>query len=467
MEFVRRKAGHGYYDSYLWLPKTHTSQEQVAAVFAYPTKDDEIIEAWKETPEHYCVPRNYISHDGLGLMPYPIFDTRYKNFPTVDLRSRVTLDAKDPTKTFQKEGSEALLATNDGILCLRCGAGKTVVALHSASLLKTPIIVVVTDDGLAEQWEDEIRECLGLEEDQIGRINGKHFDWQKPVCVALVQSLARRIADNRLPYELPRWFGVAIFDEAHVMGAPCFNTAAPPFQGRRWGLSATPKRDDSFDPLLKYTMGRVVYTYLTPELIPDIWFRQLPTKLDMTDEDVAEQTNSISGDFHYGKTYGYLASLKERTDTIAFEIQQGLNDGRQVLVLSHSKDMLFALEPYFPNAGIIHGDVKGKERFRRIRECNPVISVMQLGKQALNKPGLDTLYLCDPFRKEGVLQQVMGRILRLFSGKKKPVVIVFEDIYIKPLRKLCNNLRLTLARWPANKGGSMSYKILKLTKVEK
>ena len=75
-------------------------------------------------------------------------------------------------------------------------------------------------------------------------------------------------------------------DECHVVGAPWINRAIPPFQGRRWGLSATPNRVDQFNSLLRYTMGEVVYTYLEPELIPKVYFKRMNTKLDLSDPDV-------------------------------------------------------------------------------------------------------------------------------------------------------------------------------------
>jgi superfamily II DNA or RNA helicase len=396
-------------------------------------------------------------------MPYPVYDARFKNFPSVDLKSSVILDSREPSKTYQRDGSAALLNTHDGILCLRCGAGKTVVALHTAAQVKQPILVVVTDKGLARQWMEEIEQFLGVPQKEIGRVGGDggEFDWEHPITVALVQTLARRTADGTLPVEMTRHFGVIIPDEAHLMGAPYFNTAIPPFHGRRWGLSATPTRDDGFDTLLKYTIGGVVYSYLTPDLKPTVFFKRLPTKPNFAQAVVREATHDKTKNLHFGKLYSYFGTLDDRTDEIAKDIRGALKEGRQILVLSHSRAMVEALSQRFPDAGVCHSDVKEEERIRRIRECNPVIAIMQLGKQALNKPKLDTLFVCEPFTKKGALQQTMGRVLRSFVGKKKPVVVFFEDVYIRPLMLMCNKLRMALTRWPTHKGGAILFKIIK------
>lgn len=467
MKFARRDPGAAYLDSWLWLPKSHISELQVRSTFSYiPTRGVEVIEAWGEERHHFRVPRNYMSQQALGSLSFPVYDTRFKDFPKIDLTSHVILDMKEPTKTYQRDGSEALLSTHDGILCLRCGAGKTVVALHSAAQLKVPILILVTDKGLARQWIDEVVKCLGIPEEDIGRIGGDggNFDWERPVCVALVQTIASRVAAGTLPTGLSRHFGVVIPDEAHLMGAPYFNTALPPFQGRRWGLTATPMREDGFDTLLRYTIGSTVFSYLMPDLKPVIYFKRLPTRPNFNLLAVKEATHDKTGELHFGKLYAYFATptCADRTASIVKEIIGAVKDGRQVLVLTHSREMCEVLGRAIPGSGLCHGGVKEMDRLQRIRGCNPVIAIMQLGKQALDKPKLDTLFVCEPFTKKGALQQTMGRVLRTFAGKKSPTIIFFEDVYIRPLLLMCNKLRQALVRWPSYKGGSIMFKIIKV-----
>ena len=463
MKFIQREPGVAYLDTWLWLPRSHVSDDQIQKSLLYIGKDMELIEGWREERHHFRVPRNYFRGiKDLSVLPFPVKDCVFRSFPRINIQSHVTMDGRDLSQTFQRESARALLSTYDGILCLRCGAGKTVVALHAAAQLKGPILIIVQDKGLAKQWVKEIEWVLSIPEEDIGRIggDGAPFDWEKKICIAIVNTLAIRSRDNTLPPAMSRHFKVVIGDETHTLGAPFFNHSIPPFFGRRWGLSATPTREDGFDSLLRYTMGEVVYSYLMPEIIPRVVFKVLPTQLRTNDPEVMEATHDIAGNLHYGKLYDYFGreNPDKRMDFIALEIERAVAQGRQCLVLTHSRSTIAALMDRFPNAGEVHGGVTDEEgRFRAIRTKNPVIAIMRHGKQALDKPELDTLFVCDPFRKEGVLQQVMGRVQRNFVGKKSALVVFFEDRKIKACYKLCNKLRQSLNRWPSYKGGQIPF----------
>lgn len=463
MKFAARDPNCGYRDNWLWLPRRHVSAHQISSALTYDNpRGSEPVRSWHIEPHHYRVPRNFIDLETLSALPYPVYDTTFRDFPRVELKSRVVLDFMEPDKTYQRDGSAALLRCVDGILCLRCGAGKTVTALHTAVQANVPILIGVDEIGLAHQWVEEIEEWLGLSKQEIGLIggDGAKFDWEHAVTVATLRTLASRVAAGTLPSELVQHAGVFLIDEAHVAGAPYINTAVPPFHGRRWGLSATPRREDGFDPLLTNTIGRVVYSYLTPDLVPRVLFRRIATRINMADPKVFAATHDTKRNFHFGMTYGYLAvAAPDRFRIIAQDIRDALSEGREILVLTHSVDMAELLGSEFPEAGVISGRVKGKERLRRIKECNPVIGIVRLGKQALNKPKLDTMMICEPFTKEGVVQQVMGRALRKFAGKKKPIVVFYEDETITPLSRMCAKLRSSLARWPQAKGGAIPFSI--------
>lgn len=460
MKFVLRDPKSAYLDTWLWLPKMYWSANQLRNALRYENpRTGDVLDVFHEAAEHFRVPRNFLSWETLGKLHYPVIDSRFRDFPIVDFKSKVVLDAKEPSKTYQRDGARSLLSVWDGILTLRCGAGKTVVGLDTATKPKNPILIVVQDKGLARQWMEEIEEFLGIPQKEIGRIGGEGspFNWEHKITIAIVNTLAMRVQDRTLPLEMTRHFGTLLLDEAHTMAAPFFNMAVPPFHGRRWGLSATPEREDGFDSLLKYTMGDVVFEYLMPDLKPTVFFRSLPTVLNLTDPDVVGATHDSSGMLHFGLLYDYFSSLDARVNTIAKDVKLSMKEGRQCLVLTHSRAMCERLAAQIPGAGVVHGGVKEGERLRRIKECNPVIAIMRLGKQALNKPSLDTLFVCEPFRKESMLQQCIGRILRAYAGKMAPSAVFYEDAHIEAMFKMCNKIRRSLYYWPQNKGGRIPY----------
>lgn len=462
MKFIVRDPDAAYLDTRLWLPKRYWSDAQLKrALQYYLPRTNEFLEVFEEADQHFLVPRNFLSWGAFGKLPYRVYDARFTNFPRVEFKSNVILDAREPDKTYQRDACRALLSTYDGILTLRCGAGKTVVALHAAAQVGHPILVVVSDKMLAKQWVEEIEQFLGIPADEVGRIGGDKspFRWRDTkITVAIVNSLAMRVQDGTLPPEMTRYFGVVIPDEAHLMAAPFFNMALPPFHGRRWGLSATPTREDGFDSLLSYTLGNVVYQYLTPDLKPVVYFRKLKTTLNMSNADVRARVNDSTNALHFGRLYDYFASLDDRVTRIAKDVQVSLDEGRQILILTHSRAMCDALAAKLPSAGVCHGGVGEAERLRRIKTMNPVIAIMRLGKQALNKPSLDTLFVCEPFKKEAMLQQTMGRVLRSYAGKQQPAVVFYEDSEIAPMFKLCQRIRRALGNWPEHKGGRIKFK---------
>lgn len=462
MKFAERDPDAGYFDSWLWLPKRHVSKVQIQSALFYGGRrpEDPMIQAWDDAPEHFRVPRNFVPYSAFGSFSFPVYDTRFKDFPKIDVTSNLILDFQNPALDFQRRGVDALTSELDGILCLRCGAGKTPTALHAATVTGHPILVIINEGSLIQQWTEDIEWVLNLPKGaKVGQIGAGKFDWEHEITIAMVNTLANRIREGRLPSEMLRHFDPIIVDECHMLGAPYFNSAIPPFPGRRWGISATPTRNDQFDSLIQYTIGRVKYSYLMPELKPNVYFLRLETRPPQTKKAI-EAVTDVKGDFHHLKCYGYLAEDRFRTEAIVAEIRVAIAHGRQVLVLTHSRKMCEALEPYFPQGGVVHGDIKPKNRFDIIKNANPLIAIMQVGKQALNKPGLDTLFVCDPYTNPNVLQQTMGRLLRIFAGKKSPSVIFAEDYRIDELRACCGSIKKTLGRWPISKGGAIGWRVI-------
>jgi superfamily II DNA or RNA helicase len=72
---------------------------------------------------------------------------------------------------------------------------------------------------------------------------------------------------------------------------------------------------------------------------------------------------------------------------------------------------------------------------------NPIFATFQLAREGLDKPKLDTLYICTLFGNPNDLQQSWGRIQREYAGKKQPVVRVFVDSGISTCAKQGRDLK--------------------------
>jgi superfamily II DNA or RNA helicase len=139
------------------------------------------------------------------------------------------------------------------------------------------------------------------------------------------------------------------------------------------------------------------------------------------------------------------------------EIHTAIRQGRHILVLSQSRAMVERLARDFPNCEV-HGDIQPRqERSRRIKECNPVIIMSRMGRQALDKPILDTLLVLDPNTRHGILQQLIGRIQRPHPDKQQPMVVFYEDHKVNTLHGMWMKVRSLLRKWPDDQGGALRW----------
>ncbi len=224
------------------------------------------------------------------------------------------------------------------------------------------------------------------------------------------------------------------------MGAPIFSLTAAPFYGDRIGLAATVQREDGLDPIYRYHIGDPFYTDLTQDLIPRIWFQQTPSNIDWQKSKVNGTVNvsilrSMLGKDLVGNIYRYWC------------IKKALENGRKILVLSHSKAQLRLFHKMFPESGLIISETDRDKRTDVLRNSNICFAIARLGSVGVDDDRLDTLFWLTPFRSKVSLQQSMGRIQRARAGKAQPVMVVFEDWVAPPLKRLCGAIRTSLRQW--------------------
>lgn len=434
--FPRLDPDIGYVSSNLILPKSKINQVVIKAALTYPYGEVEVIDPdtnqllrmeqgslklWDETEHHLVVPREFIPADRRPEFSFDFVELgRPECFPleTVDIEDRIQLRDDE-----QVQALDALRSHHSGTLNLACGKGKTVLALKLAAILKVPTLIVVNTSALIEQWLKAINQHLGVR--SVGWIQGDRADWHgHPIVLAMVHTLSLR--RNRWPAEF-RWrFGLVIYDEGHHMSAPVFVQSADLIHGQRFSLTATPDRTDGLESIYQNHLGEVIHRNLRQDLIPRTDFHVL--KWTMPDEDLPLVTD-VTGSVHISKLRTYLGTLAWRNQIIYDCLLSDLEEGRNVLVLSHSVDHLETMYAQFSpmGAGLIIGNTPQGERMPTLAGCNPVFGTFQLAREGLDKPSLDTLYVTTPFSNSNDMQQSWGRIQRQFDGKMEPLVRVFED----------------------------------------
>ena len=433
MRLVVKDKDSGYWGRELWLPKSKINVRAVTNCLTFPLDDiGNVLQAFREERHHVVVPRETFR---LGRFKFPIYDVRGREFEQTDFQ-----DCLVPRDDVQRRAWEALQATEGGVLNLSCGRGKSGLALKKGAQLGGPILIVVTNTATLEGWLEEIDKWLGVPRERVGIIKQSRFEWDCPVAIATIQTLAKK-AHLWPPWFRDRW-KLIILDEVHHTSARVFSQVLPLFQGMRLGLTATVERDDGLESLYLYHVGKVFFADLTQDLPAKIHFVQTASECDMSNPGILD----VTGQFNIGKFRSWLGMQSSRNHLIQHHVTQAVTSGRKVLALSHSVAHVEALSEAIPGSAVIHGGVKYDKRLERLRTHCLVFATPGCAEEALNDPALDTMMFLTPYKVWRTFQQGVGRIQRPFEGKKKPLVVLFEDVQIPPCRAMYMKLRGKMRR---------------------
>lgn len=336
MNLLSRDPDAYYYDTHLWVPKKNIGVNGLKTALTIYSSDDHGEREdylWRESEHHLLVPRCFwplTELPGGGV----VYDTRPATYPTTNVKSRIVLDKKNPSKTTQKDALRALLSSEGGILQLACGKGKTVIALELIAQSNVPALIIVDNSQLFKQWEKEIQQFLILP-NGLGYIRGQKNTWQRDVVLTTYQTLASRA--ETIPEEVKRHFGLIIWDEGHHVGAPTFSKSAELFYGKRVALTATPFRSDGMHVIYEFHVGKVIYKDLTQDAKPRFEFHWTGIELDPNDSEVMDAVNTSAGELHYILLASYLGTVSKRVQQVMDFLEKEVKQGRKVVVLTKSE----------------------------------------------------------------------------------------------------------------------------------
>lgn len=320
----------------------------------------------------------------------------------------------------QTKGCDLLVRNIQGSLTVPCGGGKTAAALAGVAKAGRTALVLVHTMDLVRQWQRACQEQLGIDAGAIGR--GK-CDIRE-ITIATVQTL------NRWPIPklraLGAKFGIVVVDEGHHIPATTYRNLMPYLPARyRWGLTATPDREDGLTPMMTAALGAELLTVSVAELV-EIGRLQWPTVFQV-------ETGREFGAEKHADLLAEIETDEFRNHVIVKTTRAAVASGRRVLVLSlrvnHCDMLAESLKNYGVNAVSFTSKTKGRSRvlddFRSGKVS--VVVATTLADEALDVPEADTLLLTMPQRAQGRTIQRVGRVIRVCEGKHDPVVFDFVD----------------------------------------
>lgn len=338
-------------------------------------------------------------------------------------------------REYQTKAIGRMLHAQQGIYEAPTGSGKTISCASFIAQAQVKTLILVDKINLATQWQDRLRDALGIEAGIIG--DGR---WEeKDVTIAIRQTLWYRHATLDADGWWPRW-GAVILDECHAISAETVRELIQRFPAYyRIGVSATPDRHDWLGHVSRSMIGEIICRTSEDDLLkagvlvkPKIVAVKTPFTFDWSSMGNPQRK--------WQQLINELRDDHNRNRMIC-EVMKAVR-GRAVLVHTEQVKHADILESYAYAAGWeeknvfqFTGKQKDAERqeiMRRAADGN-VLILSTIGKEALDIPRLDVVMVVWPTKNQTAITQLIGRAMRVHGKKLHPVIYDFWDNKVGPL----------------------------------
>lgn len=292
--------------------------------------------------------------------------------------------------------------------------GKTFTAIAIAKKLGQRTLIITDTVNLRNQWEKEVEKTLGISPGIIG--SGK-LEYNSCITISNIQTLRKHTK------ELKDKFGTIIVDECHHCPATVFEKALNEFKARyKIGLSATLKRKDFLHVVLEDYFSKTRY-------IPKV-ANQMEPKILMVKTEIPFNSNPM---IPWANKVNELVSKPEYLYTITSLAKSAADTGHKVLVVSDRTEFLEKCHAmHTDNSVLVYGKIPQEERDKRHKELekdkNILYGAISMYKEGISINCLSCLILAAPTNNEPMLEQLIGRVLRIQDNKLQPLII---DIVLK------------------------------------
>jgi superfamily II DNA or RNA helicase/very-short-patch-repair endonuclease len=412
-----------------------------AQAMRLPTYDKpRVIACGSDYPRHVGLPRGCF--DDLRILlsdlriKYTVRDERQLGSPLL-----VTFHGE--LRPDQKIAAEAMLEHDTGVLSASTAFGKTVIAAWLVAKRAVNTLVLVHRRQLQEQWIERLSAFLGLPARDIGRVGGGRKKPTGVLDVAVIQSMVRK----GIVHDCVGNYGHVIVDECHHLSAYSFELVVRQAKAKFiTGLSATLTRKDGHHPIVCMQCGPVRHHVNPKEQAAARPFEHTvlvrPTDfrtLQPADPDMRAQFQDL---------YRELIADDQRNQIICGEVVQAVRDGRSPLVLTERNDHLDCLAsrlgPEVQHLVMLRGGMSRKE-LEAVRDHMAAVPadeervILATGRyigEGFDDGRLDTLFLTLPVSWHGTIAQYVGRLHRLYEGKREVRVYDYADLNVPMLSRM-------------------------------
>ena len=364
--------------------------------------------------------------DMIGGVDHTIIDERaYHGY--ADVNSAVI-----QYRPYQERAMTAMYQAEEGLLVAPAGSGKTVLGLSMIPLYGQPALWLTHTRQLAYQALDRIKQFLpGMEEGDVGLLGDGKWKPGKWITIALIPTLVRRPAEV---HAMRNDFGLVVLDEAHHCPASTFlqvmSSLNPYFM---YGLTATPYRRDKLEEMMFQTIGPEIIRIPVSE-VEDVGGIIMPKVLYRT-----VHSKPIHGNNIQAILKDNIVPNSKRNGMIVGDVLREASEGNYCIVVTdrkaHAEILYELISVGWEKTGIATGNYSKKyvtetAELLNSKEITVLVCTFALLGEGFDVPFLNRAFVTMPFRAEGKVEQLVGRIQRTADGKNDSIVYDYVDVDI-------------------------------------
>lgn len=375
-------------------------------------------------------PRNFISQfpdDNLELTIDQNFSTKNIDFKFQnELRKNQKELVNNIYNLYQTKNQIA------GIIKAQPGFGKTIISVYLSFLLKKKTLIIVDNNKIKEQWLNSFLKFTNLSESDIGLIQGKKNELQKPIVIAMVQTLISKIKNNfKNNYNEFKnaGFGLVFYDECHVTSsAPKFALTSLLINTTNIiGLSATPFHQNLHKILMSGVIGEIIYSVKNYEgLLPKIFFVKYKSDLDY------KKLYRIRFIHDYVKKiacYNSMIYKDTKYLNLIYKLTKKTNAAKhKTIIVASTVKQVESIVKYLNTNNLSSVPFYSKQKTFDKNTTDILVATYAYVGKGFDWDQLSCLIIACPLKGKISLIQLTGRILRQTINKKLPVVFDLIDM---------------------------------------
>ena len=338
----------------------------------------------------------------------------------IDIEHNIT-----PRSQAQEKAMEHMLKTNNAVLQLAPGVGKTVISIHTIAERKKKSLILVHRDALAKQWRKRLLTFTNLSDENIARMTTPTIveDLKKSVIISTTQTFLSLLKRNRELFltELNNAnIGMFIADEVHTsVGAPTFSECSiqmPSYY--TYGLSATPYRYDGNGDIIEFHLGDI----FSDDDIEGTLGAKVTVLLMDYQIDTPRRTKYVrwGGKFQRARYLNLMKKSKPFREAMR-GLMGKLKDERNLICMAERIKLIDELytetnsdskSKFCGNASL--DTLESKVTFATPGKC----------RDGIDAPWKDAVIMTSPISN---VEQLSGRVVRTSPDKKTPIIVDMVD----------------------------------------